>query len=1645
MRRDLKNRPKFIRPFIIACSTRNPKCAGSGINCLLRLVASKGLSSDSLKDVLDAFRECASLAALDVQLKVLQALPLLLQNYAAELSGRLWISALQVCFLLQGSKTAVVSNTAAASLQQFIAFTFERIAKPDDSASLEEPSQSVPTQDGSIPVSGAAADAYHLLDDICLLSEGKEPNILHGARLIPSSGLELVESILANHIDIVAMHESLIYVCRTRLMPLIIKVLSEKASFSLTVRAVRLLRLLTYNLLPAMNVELELALNHLNSVLDPVASPVWKRALCLEFFRDIHEDPTLIRKMYGQYDDKKERKSIIGDHLSLLVRIAAEKPETIGLGQQLSQIEAQQSLAGEPIAIESGDIAGAITTSANETRFHGIGLSSQWSTVRWPCIDQVDRSQPPELPETYIHSLVLVCINSFSEGLAKFLLPLTDPSDSKPRRKRRTTSYKNGQGDSTLDDDMSGQDTRTSIQSSSETSQPEARRPINPLTLEDHEMYDQICTTASMVDRCWPAILATSSTFLNASLDSEYLHALIRAFQKFIQVAGLLDLSTPRDAFLTTLAKHAVPVPSVDSLKTLVLEARESSEGDTDNDHDDSERNRSPSPGSPSQRSRNILASTSITARNLLCLRALLNLGIALGPVLGDSWTIVLETLHQVDLALMASQSQSMKSRRHVSHGASTHSSNHADFDDEELYTEKNAVDTAVSRLFQSTGDLPDQAFLHILECLCSLTFAASRLPKHDNKKTHLSKPLSPSARRPQHIRFPSASGLNMNKSMAAKDCMLLLDRVAHLARCNSSRLIQMRTSATGWSALIMLFIDHLRSVSVVPEVRISAASKLNELINRMASAIKDASTEQQDNLASRCLDALATEVSSLWKSNDTRSAGQCSSEIHAMGLETLTSVLEQLGEIITSGWDSVFSVVNSIFETNGQPLAEGIKGPEGKSRPRLKSSRLIRPSFVSLQLLCSDFLMSIPSEHFSTLLDTQYYFASQDQEFNISLTSISLFRTTSDFLLRSRTKSDQSMVEELVTECETETQLVEMTTEKDDSISRSALWVCILVHLARLIMNSRPEVRHSALHTLFGIIDASGNSLSAKAWTMCFRLVFFRLLSAMALMHKEGHTENSQDSSWDDTAVLLIQTLSKTFIQAYEAWSGHPSLPLLWDQLLSQYAELLGRQRLGLARVVFSSLEEILLVVKKAPNTHRLPIDSARALWRNNNPSTYQLHGATGNHEALAAYLQYIRRLHGLLDTGYDTAQAEIVMANLRLCIKQSTAVVYGSDVDDTTNVQKLVLENLALVPTSSLDTLIKLVDELAYLVTLAFRAEGDRVQKGKSFVALSKAAMDALERLVKQHCARTEVPTAVLVSTSLRALNTPIHLKYKWQHEGRGTPTWKKATSTTLSILDTNLLRNCGGTATDQERIWAAIVEISDGIAAADTDACESKAQLPTDQAFDIESFSQLANIVIPVLGSPSVPDTIRRKYVESLFEHSLIHEPHPDDLARPDQDLLDGLRNRHIGRVQDLPPKLRSKMSYLLLDHIFDLVAVHDGSIERVKLAQAAAPYLILRAGLVLKAYVCDQPLRGRLPQPLSQKREMHYVLRKLIDLDSEPKAFPQTTMGGEGSGCRKHLFLLFGLVTRALKVAGRDEEMSGELQRVLEVVGEEFGGF
>jgi len=106
--------------------------------------------------------------------------------------------------------------------------------------------------------------------------------------------------------------------------------------------------------------------------------------------------------------------------------------------------------------------------------------------------------------------------------------------------------------------------------------------------------------------------------------------------------------------------------------------------------------------------------------------------------------------------------------------------------------------------------------------------------------------------------------------------------------------------------------------------------------------------------------------------------------DVHKIILEGLKSILEQCGETFVTGWDIVFDIIGSVFVEDRLHEDGSIK--ESKATTT-RSSRLIRSSFNSLQLICSDFLSSLPNSCFIILVDTLYNFCTQDDDLNISLT----------------------------------------------------------------------------------------------------------------------------------------------------------------------------------------------------------------------------------------------------------------------------------------------------------------------------------------------------------------------------------------------------------------------------------------------------------------------------------------------------------------------------------------------------------------------------------------------------------------------------------------------------------------------------------
>lgn len=936
-----------------------------------------------------------------MQLKILQALPSLLQNYSTDMKGELLITTLNICFILQSSKNVIVNNTSAATLQQLVVSVFDKVVSEDKAGDIT-PAGEAPTSDGTVQLGAAGLDAYRVFNDICLMTGGQRPEFLRLAGMPQTFGLELIESVLTNHAVIFTTHAEEAHILRTRVMPFITTALSGKPNFATVVRLARILYTLLRRHLALLPSESGDALDILTQLLDQDTA-VWKRALCMEVFRGLFAEPGLLRRIFMMYDGQEGEKPVLKNLTATFVRVSTERPSVIGLGYQstIPVVNPYSSIgsSADQAMLEASGVSGIITSSmANDG--HNTGISSQWSSMRVPCIDQLDKTEPPALPDTYLYSLTLACITSLSEGLAKFILPLTVPSDNRRKKGSRQESA----ADPLL---SAGQTDERSVSISSKMSLERSVSfkknpvPVNPLSIDDHPLIAEIRACAALIEECWPAILATCSTFLYAALDSDYYHGLVRAFQKFAHVAGLLQLSTPRDAFLTTLGKAAVP-PNIFTAcmnagsRSVVTPSQEPQTPNTILSNArgllsvDSFVSQASGSDRPRQSSFDVTAST-LNTRNLLCLRALLNLGIALGPNLSSSWQIVLETLQQADFVLFTSGKTAGRTPT-----ATKTPDQQADSEANSLLanfgTEIKAVETAASRLFESTVDFPNESFMEVVQALCGLLDSKREPEPAVDPGSQSSPPPSATLKTPmgQHRRAVSVS-----TSLAAganQEDQFALAKLGDIASINLERLLTSNPDESGWIPLVHELISMLTSTTANPPVRIRAAEILVRFVLEAFNAVAAQPEDFRGDVQLRLLEALKGAITPIQKPDRSISISAHSTDIdiHRVILDGLKVILENCGETLVEGWSLAFYIVDSIFidrRPRHDEQDESHGGRRGSTVLMTRSGKLIKSSFASLQLICSDFLPSLPITCFMHLVDTLYKFCSQDDDLNVALT----------------------------------------------------------------------------------------------------------------------------------------------------------------------------------------------------------------------------------------------------------------------------------------------------------------------------------------------------------------------------------------------------------------------------------------------------------------------------------------------------------------------------------------------------------------------------------------------------------------------------------------------------------------------------------
>ncbi|KAB8258222.1 hypothetical protein BDV32DRAFT_126038 [Aspergillus pseudonomiae] len=1658
---DLVRKPKFVDPFILACHTRHAKLAGIGVVCLQRLVASRALPSERLKDVLGGLKETTSLS-LDIQLKILQSLPSLLQHYSNDLGGELLVTTLEICATLQASKTLALSSTAAATLQQLIVSTFERVLIEDKTPQESRPKVTVKIDGNPVNIGYFAYDALRVLDDLCRLADGEQLQFLRIKSLSPTFTLELIESVLVNSGRLFVGHAELAHVLRTRLMPMTVRYLSERHSFAQTIRVARILLVLLKRHMSLLPAECEMALGLLTHLLEPDGSLPWKRVLCMEVFRGLYAEPGLVRIIYSLYDGDERRKNILKEHMAALVRLASEKPSLIGVSSRStvpSKAAHSRSITEEQITLEAGGVAGVIGTSVSSTDTNVPGISSQWSIVRTPYMELLDKTDPPPPPDTYIYSLVLNCISSFAEGLAKFILPLTVP-DLKQKRRSRI-----GNPDQNADSPRPSHDLQrtNSSKSAHRLNNKKSPVPLNPLDLESHSQFPAIKTCAGIIENCWPAVLAACSTFLYASLDDDFYHNLVRSFQKLAHVAGLLRLSTPRDAFLTTLGKAAMPVDASGLAPSVVASVPHHM-----HTAEEKRKSRDMSLASPVSEAPPDAPSVSISTRNLLCLRALLNLGIALGPTLDQpAWSIILGTLQDTGLLTNA-------------YSTGSEAPGALDGSKVSLGGEIIAVQTASAKMLESTSEYPNDSFRELLIALLDLS-EATEVPKSGEASEKTTDSVQSAQLRPGFVRRSTRRvSLVVGKSKAQdEELKFVLDKAGELSRANLERLSSLvESDHEAWQILTQRLMLTAADVSISQNLRLRANDVLNTLVFQTMKQMGSDDDQARNSRQMRNLETLRDQIHILYDKSAC-SLGSPSppvTEIHEQSLETLKNILEQYAETFAGGWAVVFDLISSVF--GHCPVKEkreiGAAGKDRRTTLVADSHRLIRVAYKSLQLIASDFIALLPQPCRLELVESFSKFALQQQDFNISLTTTSSFWNVSDFL---QGQIDNFSIESRVDASVREEVLVELANGDDSSISRNALWLLLLLRIVDLATDNRAEIRNCAVQTLLRIFDAYGQQLSPKAWRLCLNRVLFRMTEEIELGLEEVRgqctkKESDELKSWVETSVVTIKGLSDLITNFFEAIIRDEEFDQSWGRLLAYLKKLTALQILDLSEAVYLSLSSVLVRVQGPDMFSKSSLQSTWGLWLSGHPADREdlLDMDRSNQAAAIAYLQAFKEVYRLYKDDLTSDDIGKILHNMRHLAWNSISPRYSPDIDRPSDLQSSIVDCMRTLCADKEDSQAEIIACLADFADSALTrwSPGSDPRK-PTYVAFSKSTVDLLNWYITEYGIKRDIFGNGSLAAVLEHLANPILQRYEWPGKDREPMLWQKSTTTALNTLQVAIPyveeQYEKSNQPEISRFWKCVVDIVNGLVSARgyRTVPIPRETIFADESFDIASFNRLKALIIPALGASTIPDTIRQDFARALLGSSFIYLPQRFDLPEKglEDDPLKGLYEVRPGRTFDPPPTSRTKMAYAVIDTLFELASApskedstHASS--RIALSRSITPYLILRCAVSLKGYVADQPLRGLMPQPTPARKVLLHLLTGMVRLRSEPSAILSPPVGmstamlvkestpSTEQNYKKHLEWIYPLVVQAVQVAGRERD-DGEVLEALGKVLHEVGGF
>lgn len=726
---------EIVQPFLLGCDTKSLRVVQISLTALQRLITNEALSESSAVNLVSALWQLME-GGLE-ELRILQTIILLITT-SNIVHGESLGKAMVLCFKLYFTKDATICTTAAATVRQMVSVIFERVVTEDGqglaSQKVEDTMGSVRHKNCPVSLHPCGRDAYLLFQDLCQLTNGEQPYWLHGIiEMTRTFGLELLESVLKGYPNIFLKHPEFSFLLKERVCPLIIKLFSpsikhrisssplDKPLYPVAVRLLRIVSVLIEKFYTLLVTECEIFLSLLVKFLEP-DKPQWQRALALEVLHTLTIQPALLRSFCLFYDMQEHSTRIFHEMVNALTSFTqglftsqvTHSSSEKGSHQPGTNTIQTPSSAPPPSVVALSAMGGVTPQPGFSYRGAWIPLAVMpvHGQAKPVYLEQLERPECSSIPDGYTLSIAFACLLE----IVKSLDVLVQENDSSSNREAVAGWIEPEVVLRTANETGVGTETIRAAAKEGTESENGSKTP---------DLFQE------MVLASWCGILASLSLLLEASNDESATEAILKSYQLYANVCGIINLTTPRDTFITSLCKAALPPhytltvvnPHSGTAQVSYVRIPSGSQAPSESqggEHRGLGKTFSGDSGSGAVLTGTPLGSShgpvSLTAKNIQCMRSLLSLAHCHGGILGTAWHMVLTTLQHLTWILGLKPSAGGTLKAMPTSEAPNLVITQA------MMAELPVLAAILSRLFETSKYLDDVALHHLVDALCRLS-----------------------------------------------------------------------------------------------------------------------------------------------------------------------------------------------------------------------------------------------------------------------------------------------------------------------------------------------------------------------------------------------------------------------------------------------------------------------------------------------------------------------------------------------------------------------------------------------------------------------------------------------------------------------------------------------------------------------------------------------------------------------------------------------------------------------------------------------------------------------------------------------------------------------------------------------------------